>query len=47
MKRLVTAGMCIPFILFLGCSGKAPKTDSNAEKDSALRAQLVGVWERA
>ena len=46
MKAFLAAALCVPLALVLGCDKKAPTPATAAEKDSALRAQLVGLWER-
>jgi len=47
MKTFLAAVLCVPLALVLGCDKKAPAPATTAQKDSALRAQIVGVWERA
>ena len=47
MKAFLAAVLCVPLVLALGCDNKPPRKKTAAEENSELRAQIVGVWERA
>ena len=44
MRSFVTVGLCLPLALAWGCHGKSSEQETAADKDRALRAELVGLW---